>query len=232
MPRIISWNTQGSGIAKLYENYKILLTVPNNIIMIQEAGNVGKGSGESFDVTYGTSSRGHHFTGCFFEQPDVGNIRCTTGILVEKTITKNPIFHFCYLDCKRPVVYFEYTLHNVTTGNDEKFVFATAHLTANESKAKNELTTIFNTFEREFNNAHWIIMGDFNCNAITAKTICHNQISSPPGPTHQSGRILDYALHSKNLIGVIKVINGVPNDEHMMPLNSDHYPISCSFEFG
>ncbi len=231
MPRIISWNTQGSYGSKLSECYSELLTGADNIIMIQEAGNVGHKSGECFDVIYGTRIYSHKFKACFFEQPDADNIRCTTGMLVETTIAEDPIIKSFYLEGKRPVVCFECRLKNNKTGEFENFVFATVHLTSNEVAAKKELAKIYTDFECKYNNSHWFIMGDFNCDVRKIKDINNNQISSPPRQTHRSGSILDYALHSKSLSGIIKVINGVPNNEHMIPLSSDHYPISCSFDF-
>lgn len=228
--RIISWNTQGSCMSKLSEAYGELLSSGNdNIIMIQEGGNVGQPNGTQFSHTFGTSSRGHNFQACFFEQPNAKIKKCTTGMFVENGFTiQNNIF--CYPGMgERPIVTCECT-YTYSNGSKQDFVFATVHSTASEPLAEDELADINLAFRNQYDRygIPWLIMGDFNCQADKFNSEYPINISYPPNMTHQNGKTLDFALYSDNLSGKIKV-HICSDSDNEVPADSDHFPVYCEF---
>lgn len=230
MPRIISWNTQGDSAGKLNAAYGGLLSNrDDNIILIQEGGNIGYPSGTQFSHTFGSSSRGHSFQVCFFDQPGAKKRQCTTGIFVENgfMLTK-PIF--CYPGMgKRPIVTCE-CIYTYPGNVQKKFVFATVHSTADEPIAEEELEDINLAFRNQYDRegTPWLIMGDFNCQADEFNSEYPINISYPPNITHQNGKILDFALYSDNLRGSINV-RICSDSDSKVPANSDHFPIYCEF---
>lgn len=225
MPRIISWNTRGSYLSKLNAAYGVLLSdKKDNIIMIQEGGNVGQASGTQFPVTFGAGSRNHIFNSCFFDQPGSKNKKCTTGILVEDGFTINNQI-FCYTPIgKRPIVTCECIYMR------SRYVFATVHSTAEEILAEEELQDINLAFRNQYdrNNIPWIIMGDLNCQADTFSSDYPINVSYPNNMTHENGKTLDFAIYSDLLKGKINV-KMCTNLKGILPNSSDHFPICCEF---
>lgn len=233
MVNIISWNTCGACMAKLNLYYSSLLNFEkNNIIMIQEAGKIEKTG--VFDHNLGTFSRGHSFKAVFLPQEGAGNPRCTTGILAEKELDENPVFNYFAPDenletGKRPIVYYEHELLNPQTGQKENCILATAHLTANENKALDELEILNLSFKYQFDSrAHWLVIGDFNCDPATFKpeSVKANVLHTKE-PTIRSGKILDFAIFSDSLKGRVSRPQVVAIDGIYTSQESDHYPVTC-----
>lgn len=225
MPRIISWNTRGDCVSKLNAAYGTLLSGRNDhIIMIQEGGNVGQPSGTQFPVRFGTATRGHNFTACFFDQPASKIEKCTTGMLVENGFAiSNQIF--CYTPIgKRPIVTCECTY------GGKNYVFATVHSTAAETLAEEELQDINLAFRNQYDRDRipWIVMGDMNCQADTFSSDYPINISYPPNMTHERGKTLDFAIYSDLLQRKINV-EICADSEGSVPISSDHFPICCEF---
>ncbi|MDE6597695.1 MAG: endonuclease/exonuclease/phosphatase family protein [Clostridia bacterium] len=221
MPTIISWNTQGNCLTKLSEAHEMLFSpARDNIIMIQEAGNI-----QLENINFGRQREPnyHNFNSRFFEQQDALNIRCTTGMLVEDSyVNRSEIFQYAFL--RRPIVCCEFL-----NGN-EKYVFATVHLTANAQAAAQELIDINLAFRNQYDRGvKWIVIGDFNCQPNEINSNIPINISHPHRATHRSGRILDYAIYSDSLRGRIQVNFGGASGYPSVPLCSDHYPIYCRF---
>lgn len=234
MVNIVSWNTRGACMPKLNTYYGSLLKSgdKNHIIMIQEAGAIEKIG--VFDLTLGTSSRGHFFKGFFLPQEGAGNPRCTTGILAETELDENHIFNYFNpvktLEIgKRPIVYYEHKLLNFTTKIKEKCILATVHLTANETKAVEELDFLNISFKYQFDScAHWLVMGDFNCEPKTLNPESFGaNILYTDEPTFQSGKTLDFVLFSDSLRGRVSKPKVIKMDGYYISPGSDHYPVTC-----
>lgn len=227
--RIISWNTQGDGLNKLNSAYSGLLSHSNdNIIMIQEGGNVGQPNGTQFSHTFGTSTRGHNFQACFFDQPGAKIEKCTTGILVEDGFT---VINFkAYKGIgKRPIVVCECTYTHPVFGM-RSFVFATVHLTASEHTAEEELQDTYISLAHQYglNNTPWLLMGDLNCQADKLNPDIPMNISYPSNMTHQKGKKLDFAVFSDSMKSLTTINTRVCSDmEDYIPLSSDHFPVCC-----
>ena len=227
MPRIISWNTQGDSISKLSEVYGKLLSSGNdNIIMIQEAGNVVAMYGSTFQKSYGSSTRGgHSFDATFYAQTNAKNQRCTTGMLVENGFTVNAFNPFVTTTGRRPVVACECSYE------DQDFVFATVHSTANEHPAKKELLEINRMFKNKYDDVcPWLVMGDFNCDAEKLDFDDIN-ISFPDSQTQENGNTLDFAIFSDSMLDALGEVNVeiYSDPEGYVPLESDHFPVYCEF---
>lgn len=221
MPRIISWNTQGNCMNKLDQAHGGLLSCGNdNIILIQEGGNIGQPYKNTFQKSFGR----HSFTACFFEQTGVKNLRCSTGMFVENGFFIVDTI-FAYQDdkiCRRPIV----TCH--CRYKDSYFVVATVHCTANQQIAAEELEEINRAFRNEYDREDipWFIMGDFNCQVGKCKFTSSINISYPPNMTHQNGKTLDFAMYSDHWSKKINVrICSDPNGQ--VSLLSDHFAICC-----
>lgn len=251
MPTIISWNTRGECMSRLTANYGKLFSPDHyNIVMIQEAGNVTYTNGTLFDQQFGSTIRenqGHKFKASFYEQPDVGNKRCTTGMLVENGFGSSPnIFRLKTDDTdtdiklgKRPIVCFDCKWSSVSEGTNH-FIFATVHLTACEYKAVRELESLNKLFNKKFitdkdgNKYHWLIMGDFNCDASELEMSEDMNIAYPDGATHEAGKTLDFAMYSQSfkdeiLKGELKLQVGGVQEDKSVPISSDHVPVYCTF---
>lgn len=229
--RIISWNTQGDSLNKLNSAYNGLLSSCNdNIIMIQEGGNVGQPNGTQFSHTFGTSSRGHKFQACFFEQPNAKIQKCTTGILVEEGFN-NVNFKSYQGIGKRPIVVCECTCAHPTLGT-RAFVFATVHLTASEHTAEEELQDTYISLAHQYglNNVPWLLMGDLNCQADKLNPDIPMNISYPSNRTHQRGKKLDFAVFSDSMKLIASIDTRICSDTGgYVPLSSDHFPVYCEF---
>ncbi len=227
MLTVISWNTRGDSINKINEVYDLLFSrAHNNVIMIQEAGNVGHYNGEEFPVTFGRRDGDYYgFTGCFFGQAGALNPRCTTGILVEECSVRTKTI-FCYPPLrKRPIVCCE------CVGNDgQKYALATVHSTANEGIAMDELNDINLAFRYQYAGADikWLVIGDLNCQAERVVPDLPMNLICPSTATHESGKTLDFALYSDNLKGQINIRLGGASGSSVIPAASDHFPICCT----
>lgn len=229
MPRIISWNTQGDFLNKLGASYNALLSNSNdNIIMIQEGGSLNRfvsNQCDNVNIPFEVGLGDHNFNAYFYEQPHSKNSRCSIGMLVEKGGfgINECVFKYTAIG-KRPIV----TCECICIGSRQEFVFATVHSTAYEKVAKDELNDIFSSFNMQYPDTPWLIMGDFNCQADKLDLECITNISFPYSITHQSGKILDFALYSDSLKGKIN-IKICSDSSGMVPLSSDHFPIYCEF---
>ncbi len=221
---ITSWNTQGDGINKISQSISSFMNSKlNNIFLIQEAGKV-EYPGVLCNVNFGKQN----FQGLFCEQNDAINKRCTTGILVKDSIKAK---FFCYDGMgERPIVcaVIQYTAPKY--GEARECIIATVHLTANSQKSVGELIDMNIAFREQFPDSDWLIMGDMNCppdEINVSETLVPINIVPPDSPTHQSGKIFDYAIVSDTLKGKVGLFVGGVNDPSFVPIDSDHFPVSC-----
>lgn len=220
MINIVSWNTQGDGIRKISDSCGDFFTSgAASILLLQEAGSVCKTYGQTFTTPFGR----HNMIGYFAEQDNVDNLRCTTGIFAENTLTGS--FEQQNQIAKRPIICLNLF---AATGN---YIIATIHATANHHVAANELLTACQFLNHIYaGKSGWLLMGDFNCepSELISKGIPATNIAASGKATQQSGSQLDYAVFSNSLIGRVAVNFGVPNGSGSVPLSSDHYPVYCT----
>ncbi len=224
---ITSWNTQGDGINKISQSISSFMNSKlNNIFLIQEAGKV-KNPGVLCNVNFGKQN----FQGLFCEQNGAINKRCTTGILVKDSIGAIGATLFYYRGMgKRPIVCASIPYMDKEDGEARECIIATVHLTANSQKSVHELIDMNIAFREQFPDSDWLIMGDMNCppdEINVSETLVPINIKCPGRPTHQSGKIFDYAIVSDALKGKVELFVGGGNDQSFVPDNSDHFPVSC-----
>ncbi len=231
--RIITWNCQGSAMAKLEASYSSLFRKDAyNILLIQELGQpkhwyINKENDDE-QIVYGSSSRGSYVFNYLLHKPrKVENERCSLGILNEEPISQIYCFYPDWL--KRPCLF-------TFIGSGTSIILvATMHATADggHNASQEEIRKLISVLESGrielmsggYMNFHgWILMGDFNNipKKLIKKIPGNYEIFLPDTMTHEKGKILDYALYSNN-VRINKIETVTVNQ-------SDHYPISIEID--
>lgn len=240
---VVSWNTQGSAVAKIIPAQKYLfvdkaigadgkIDDAKNIILIQEAGTANIPTAGA--IKFGR----RNFLGYFAEQEGAINKRCTTGIFAEEELIDPRVTQFGTIAVKRPA-----QSPDSKTSKEPRpvvkmqlsvgaysFILATVHATAYMPIARGEIKYIMDTLDAE--KMDWILMGDFNCppSMLASEGVAVNRMAVTEEHTHIKGHWLDYAVFSKDFIDRIKVKRGLPGYPDYLPADSDHYPVYFQLE--
>lgn len=200
---ITSWNCQGNSPDTISQSAgRIIHPQDSNIVLIQEAGSLGKCAGRIIDVKIA----GKSYKAYFEEQEDASNKRCTTGILVDAKLWGSIVTTIdkCnFMGVRRPLVFCIIDL------GPALLYVSTIHPTANHKTSKDEIKLICDSWTKTCRSTDncWILMGDMNC-AADELDIKHACKIAPDKPTQKSGQILDYAIMSPDLEPCVARFNG------------------------
>lgn len=195
-----------------------------HIMLIQEAGTqiaYDRLIGKVIGIEFGRKI----FDGFFVPPLDVKNMRCTTGILIDRDVCSQwGAYQFDYVydeNIARPIVCCDFKI------DGEILRIATIHATARENIAVEEIKKVcymLNAWQENLAlKSKWILMGDLNqCTDSLDGYISDYNVNriSMDTPTHQGGRALDHALFSENY--PIEDVQLCTPDHFM---GSDHIPV-------
>lgn len=215
---IVSWNCQGDSIGTISKSSGAILEErESHIILLQEAGSMSV-SGKKDLVNIA----GKYYTAYYKEQNGAENKRCTTGVLVDKTIEKEyaaKLYSKSITGVRRPLVICQLNI------NGKLIYVATFHATANQNVSDGEIELICNDLIKICSGltAFWILMGDMNHEADHMQEVLKGsscRVIAPDSFTQKSGGTLDYAIVANN---IVQYINSLWVDNEFR--ESDHLAV-------
>ena len=226
--RIITWNTQGEGVANDEKKQELIDLIRDSvddkkiepIIFLQEAGEL-EGLDKNGKVYYGETTL--YIDYCMYQLPPYSltkyekeqqrrNHRCTLMVLIPDSMKKDvkiaSLLYVGYPD--RPMLLLDIGTHLLANAHQPAF---------NQNYA-------FSCIEMGISNLGmrkkpWILGGDMNCPVDYAlknsPTLCNYSVIKPSAATHHSGSVIDYFIcDSSTKAKNISVVETIYSDHNIV----------------
>lgn len=226
--RIITWNTQGEGLANDEKKQELIDLIRDSvddkkiepIIFLQEAGEL-EGLDKNGKVYYGETTL--YIDYCMYQLPPYSltkyekeqqrrNHRCTLMVLIPDSMKKDvKIASLLYVGYQyRPMLLLDIGTHLLANAHQPAF---------NQNYA-------FSCIEMGISNLGmrkkpWILGGDMNCPVDYAlknsPTLCNYSVIKPSAATHHSGSVIDYFIcDSSTKAKNISVVETIYSDHNIV----------------